>query len=528
MRLTDASVAIRPRTAWEAIDLGVLLARRHAGLLMLSWAAVTLPLFAVISALLWQYPSLTVLLFWWLKPAWERLPLHILSRALFGDTPTLKEALTALPRLLKPQLIASLTWRRLSPTRSFDLPVMQLEGLGGEARGKRLTVLGQRHSGGAAWLTILGFHLEGLLWLGLATLIWLLVPQQMETQFDWETLIQASSGKWLWLEHLSNLIYALVLVFWEPIYVACGFTLYLNRRTDLEAWDIELTFRRLRQRLVGSAYALLLACAAVTLMLPAGDALAAEPVGTCPVPFDDPAGPDAERLLNQPLTSKAAHEGIGTLLDNPPFENRESVTRWRFGDEEKAEEPSEEEIKDFAELLEKLFKLSEWWGKLDPVALAFEVMLWTLLILAIALLLWRYREWLETFGGRLGLPRRRVREMPSQLFGLELAPESLPDDVAGEAERLWAEHPREALGLLYRALLSRLLHDFRLPLKSSHTEGEVLRLVEGLQHEELGRFAQALTRHWQNLAYGHRLPPESLKRGLCEGWRRLFGRRAAA
>ena len=70
MRLTDASVAIRPRTAWEAIDLGVLLARRHAGLLMASWAAVTLPLFVLLTALLWQYPTIAALLFWWLKPAW--------------------------------------------------------------------------------------------------------------------------------------------------------------------------------------------------------------------------------------------------------------------------------------------------------------------------------------------------------------------------------------------------------------------------------------------------------------------------
>jgi len=36
---------------------------------------------------------------------------------------------------------------------------------------------------------------------------------------------------WLWLEHLTNAFYALILVFWEPIYVACGFSLYLNRRT---------------------------------------------------------------------------------------------------------------------------------------------------------------------------------------------------------------------------------------------------------------------------------------------------------
>src|SRR5690606_36992341 len=160
MRLTDASVAIRPRSAWEAMDLGILLARRHAGLLMASWALVTLPIFALCCALLWRYPGWAVVLFWWLKPAYERLPLFILSHALFGDVPTLKQALKAWPRLLKPQLLASLTWRRFSPTRSFDLPVQQLEGLSGQARSQRLVVLGQRDSGRASWLTIVGMHLE--------------------------------------------------------------------------------------------------------------------------------------------------------------------------------------------------------------------------------------------------------------------------------------------------------------------------------------------------------------------------------
>ena len=66
MRLTDASVAIRPRSAWEALDLGILLAHRHARLLMGSWALLTLPLFAVLSLLLWQHPTLAILIFWWL------------------------------------------------------------------------------------------------------------------------------------------------------------------------------------------------------------------------------------------------------------------------------------------------------------------------------------------------------------------------------------------------------------------------------------------------------------------------------
>ncbi|MNE81987.1 hypothetical protein D3C80_1786750 [compost metagenome] len=71
-------------------------------------------------------------------------------------------------------------------------------------------------------------------------------------------------------------------------------------------------------------------------------------------------------------------------------------------------------------------------------------------------------------------------------------------------------------------MLSRLLDDYRLPLHSAHTEREVLRLVEGLDHSELSSFSQALTLHWQNLAYGHRLPPDELRQNLCQDWRRLF------
>ncbi|HAQ27741.1 MAG TPA: DUF4129 domain-containing protein, partial [Pseudomonas sp.] len=167
MRLNETSMEIRPRSAWEALDLGCLLARRHAGLLMLSWAALTLPLFAVLSILTWQYPTLSLLLFWWLKPLYERLPLFILSHTLFGDTPTLGRSLRALPGVLRPQWLASVTWRRFSPTRSFDLPVLQLEGLSGAARRERLIVLGRRNSSAATWLTIIGMHLEGALSLGL-------------------------------------------------------------------------------------------------------------------------------------------------------------------------------------------------------------------------------------------------------------------------------------------------------------------------------------------------------------------------
>ncbi|NBF02893.1 DUF4129 domain-containing protein [Pseudomonas sp. Fl5BN2] len=511
MRLSDASVVIRPRNAWEAMDLGVLLSQQHRGLLMSSWALVSLPVFALLTLLLWETPSLAVLLFWWLKPAFERLPLFILSKALFGETPTLGQALRQWPRLLKPQLLASLTWRRFSMSRSFVMPVVQLEGLSGDARQMRLAVLLQRNAGAARWLTLIGMHLEGALWIGLMVLFYLLLPQQIELDWNWQTLIIAAQQDWLWLEHLTNAFYALVLVIWEPIYVACGFSLYLNRRTELEAWDIELVFRRLRQRLAGVTALLLMV--GLILLAPTQSLWAAPPSSSA-------AGPESPRLLQQPLTSKASKDSIQGILEKPPFKNQESVTRYRFGDEQTQKKDSNSTPPGWLKsLLESLGKDS-----FGSLAKSLEILLWGLLLGGLGWLIWRYRDWLRAFVSRRPLPRKkRPAATPQQLFGLEVSSETLPADVAARAEELWSSQPREALGLLYRALLSRLLEDFHLPLGVADTEGQVLERIKDLQQPQLEAFSISLTRHWQNMAYGHQIPGADLQPQLCNGWRSLFG-----
>jgi hypothetical protein len=43
---------------------------------------------------------------------------------------------------------------------------------------------------------------------------------------------------------LSTGAYVLVVGFLQPFYVSAGFALYLNRRVELEAWDIEQELRR--------------------------------------------------------------------------------------------------------------------------------------------------------------------------------------------------------------------------------------------------------------------------------------------
>ena len=505
MRLSDASVVIRPRTAWEAMDLGVLMAREHRLLLMSSWALVTLPVFAALTALLWKYPSTAIFLFWWLKPAFDRLPLYILSKALFGETPSIKQAVRQWPRLLKGQLLASLTWRRLSLSRSFVMPVSQLEGLDGPARQKRLGVLQQRNAGAARWLTTIGVHLEIGLWFGCMTLFYLFIPQNLESDWDWQRLILATSSEGLWLEHLSNAFYAVILVFWEPIYVACGFSLYLNRRTVLEAWDLELVFRRLRQRLSNVVPLLLLM------------------MGLSLLPFSPPAMAESSPS-QKPLATQDASQSIKSLMEKPPFKNPETVTRYRFGEDKppvKNKAHRDGKLPDWLKAL--LDNLNS--NTFKHIAQGLEVLLWGLIVGALITLVWRYREWLRTFVSRRRLRKPQdVKVAPAQLFGLELGLETLPDDIASAAEHLWPTQPREALGLLYRGLLSRLLHDFNMPLKSADTEGQILERVNQLQQPQLLAFSDDLTRHWQNLAYGHRLPPPSVQQQLCSDWRTLFSR----
>lgn len=503
MQLTEAEVAIRPRNPWEAIDLGVLLARRHAGLLMASWALLTLPVLGLLTLWLWHHPSLALFLFWLLKPAFEPLPLYILSRALFGERPSLRNAIWAWVKQLKPELLGNLLWRRLSLARSFGLPILQLEGLTGAARRQRQALLGQSDSNVAGWLTFAGANLEAALLIGLMVLAYVLLPQapDMNDTYWWQ-MLRKENGHGLWLNHLGNFFYALVLVIWEPIYVACGFSLYLNRRTRLEAWDIELVFRRLRQRL-GTALGLLALALLLGQPMPAGAGDAADRPSSTTA-----SGPQSPRLQHQGLSSQAARDDIQRLLKRPPFAHPQTETHWRLGPGKMPRETK------------KLPRLP----KLNWLAQGIEGLLWALLVVILAVLVLRYRQWLKVLVDGVDRLRPAKRHQAKVDLQSQGQAERLPEDVAGEAEQLWDSDPRAALGLLYRGLLERLSKQWRVTLRDSQTENEILRQVAGLQREELLSYSRRLIRLWQTLAYGHRTPPPQAKKNLCDGWRQLFDR----
>jgi len=122
-------------------------------------------------------------------------------------------------------------------------------------------------------------------------------------------------------------------------------------------------------------------------------------------------------------------------------------------------------------------------------------------------------------GFRVQPPRKRSSP-PATLFGMDIQPASLPNDIAAASRHLWQQgEPRQALSLLYRGSLSRLVNNHQLALHESMTEGDVLRCA---QHaalcNDLVAFLQQLTLAWQTVAYAHRQPPAVTMEVLFNNW----------
>ncbi len=283
MKLESLTVALRPRTAWEATELGMALVRRNAGAIWKPWLLATVPLLVLLNAIGWALDLLWLagLLMWWLKPWFDRIPLFVISRAVFGEAPGTAQTLRAHWRWGARWWLPYLLWRRLGPARPLYLPVDLLEGgTGAEARERR-AALGAPVYGMCSLLTLMCVHFELALMLGAILGAIMFVP------FDYlpdtfKALFEAMGEQTRWVELMFNLVYWIAVTVIEPFYVGAGFGLYLNRRTEIEGWDIELAFRRLRARLAAAAAPMLLVLCAVIGFAPDAVAQAREVAGGAP------------------------------------------------------------------------------------------------------------------------------------------------------------------------------------------------------------------------------------------------------
>lgn len=251
MKLQQIRAELRPRNPWEAIDLGFLFVQQWPGPLFRLWLAWLLPPAVLLYWLLWDSPWLAAMTIWLLRPLFD-LPLVVFfSRRLFGESPRFGETLRTVARgFFRQGLWYGWLLLRLSSERATSLPVWLLEGLRGKARRERLRLLGRGYNNKSVMLTQTCWLFDWALYLSLFFLLALFLPPQYDYDFGellWAVLshdVMAEDGLKVLIMVFNLTSFALL----EPFYIASGFALYLNRRTHLEGWDIELQFRRLAQR----------------------------------------------------------------------------------------------------------------------------------------------------------------------------------------------------------------------------------------------------------------------------------------
>ncbi len=154
------------------------------------------------------------------------------------------------------------------------------------------------------------------------------------------------------------------------------------------------------------------------------------------------------------------------------------------------------------------------------------LLVWVLAIFAAALLAF-FVVRLVRERGVPALPKSFVA--PSHVRDLDIRPESLPDDVGAAALALWEQgEQRAALALLYRGLLSRLVHEHAVPIRASSTEGECLALARPRLAEPGARYASRLVETWAAAVYGAREPASASVQALCGEFAAALDRKGAA
>ncbi|HMW54519.1 MAG TPA: DUF4129 domain-containing protein [Accumulibacter sp.] len=493
MQLEQMTVRLRRRSPWEALDLGRVLLRHWSGRVYRAWFATYWPVGVVILLVMWPWPEYAMLVLWWLKPLFDRVLLFVFSRSVFGDECRMRDLLRALPRLLRgPGVVSGLTLRRGSLARSLLLPVWQLEQQTGARARARFRLLSRRCRAQAVWLTFFCANMSTILLVSIVIVLLVLVPGNGQDLSPWQWFggERSTAGYFA-----GNLMFMLAETVVEPLYVASGFSLYLNRRSELEAWDIELAFRRLAERQSPTAITTSLLVVFLALAVP-------------------PAAPVHAEEVPQPPSM--ARQTIDAVLADPVFGQVKNDLRWRW-----RWQPSSSPVDNLDDhqsnwimgILRILEILAEWLRSLLWIFSGFA------LAAAIFLVL-RHRQ--------AGLRVRTAPMAPEFLFGLDLRPTSLPADVAAAAHAaLDRGDSVEALSLLYRGALVALMHQRQIDFASGDTENDCLRRIAGRVPEALDRRFNAIVETWRMAAYGRLSIPVERIEELLAGWDVLFGKPAS-
>lgn len=568
MELERIQAELRVRPPAEAADLGLLLLRRLARPALLAWLAFVLPLqLLVIGVCSIGADAWVFLALWWLKPVYDRAFGVVLGQGLFGEAPAGGALLRALWAHGRRGLVGDLLWRRFSIARTTVAPVSLLEHLSGSTASQRRRVLVHGQGG---YLTMVLTGCSMVEWACYGGLVvganWMMPDDSGWSPADLlEEGGQTASTYWTLVTYLLSLGVA------EAVFVAMGFGLYINRRTMIEGWDVELTFRRMAARLNagGASLALLLACVSwVSLLGPTG--VHAQPVPSAieslvsyePGPQDgrDAGGQDVAldarvRPLNQQAVGggvageaiegpveedfefsegaavdayrlevptvgngQLARDAMQTVLARPELERKHVQESWELRDQDGG--PDEGDDRPHSTPL--------WLARLaSAFAQGAEAVLWSVALLALLGLGYVVMGAMTQGRSRGRGPKGAVperAEAPIATLGPGATRESNVNEIAALVRSLLADgHCDGALSALYRGGISLLAQSDGLLVSLDSTEGQCIRQLEVAPiPEERRELCIELARARQRTVYAQLAADAANVEVLCERLEQCF------
>ena len=478
MRLDQVTAEIRPRSDWEAVDLGFALVRRDFWrCFAVWWLAVVVPTVAA-GWWLWDSPVKWLMLFWWWKPAGMRMVLFELSRRLFGERPGWRASLREIPRAWGRRFWYRFGWARFSPWLPVTLAVEDLEGLRGAAYRQRCAQVVRRGEAVMIWIYFIADMAAAWFGLAILLLVKLLIPEGQDGAWrmaveSWDSN-DASSIPLLILR--TVVVCVMLAMSLTDVFVAgAGFGVYINNRTWIEGWDVELAFKRMAQRLTKAA-ALGIVLGMFCLPAPCHAAAAGE---------RDPA-----QVIREVKADEAFK--VHKVIEKIPVPSKHTWS-WHWPD------------------WLRLGGMPNWYGTAWMVAAI------VLLAGGIVWLIWVNRGVFRNF--RSGADKSAASCAVRVVMGMMVSPESLPNDLPGEVWALWQRgRKREALGLLYRGAISRVIATGGAEIQESDTEGDCLRRVDLAGPPAHPAYFRSLTGIWIRMAYAGLCPPDGDVQSLCQKW----------
>ncbi|MEO8001744.1 MAG: DUF4129 domain-containing protein [Arenimonas sp.] len=504
MRLDQMTVALRVRSPWQAMDLGLRMVRANASAIWRPYFLFAGSVFILCNLLAYAINQLWLgwFLIWWLKPVFDRIPLHVLSHVTFGNYPTFRDTVRAPLKWRFGLLLSWLTYRRFSFWRCMSMPIDILEGLRSERLSLRRSVLIGAVSSQIIGLSFVSILFEWLLIISAVVLFYMFIPvEYLNNIFENFYTTYFNQEPPVWVDLLFNFLYFLSIVVISPFYVGAGFATYLNRRTQLEAWDIEIAFKRIATRLKQSSAMVLLLVAFFGGGSFSERSYAAEAADNKPQTLQQLFGDDYK------TEPKTVSDAVKKTYRNKNLSPKEKYSRWE--PIAKAKKP------DSKWQLPEIKGLEEVFGAIGGIVGFFaEYGLWLLLAILLSWLIWKSADWMPWVKDRMPAKRELDELHEKEVLNLD----TLPGNLSNAVRELWAQQPRAALALLYRGSVEKLADRLGTPFPPGATEAECVRRSRRLSQPESEIIFQKVVRAWQAAAYAHRLPNSHEFETLLSEW----------